>query len=219
MTRVPGLHVLAGVNGAGKSSLAGAAVRRHGGEYFNPDEAARRLRAADPSLGIPAANALAWRQGVRLLRRAIDEGLDYSFETTLGGSTITRHLAEAAAGGHAVHVLYVGLDSPERHLRRVRARVRKGGHDIPEADIRRRFEHSRLNLVELMPRLATLRVYDNSREADPAAGRIPKPVLLLEMRAGRLIGPQQLDATPAWARPVVAAALALEAAARRRAAG
>src|SRR5690606_18196292 len=124
-----------------------------------------------------------------------------------------------AARGFRVHVLYVGLESPELHLRRVRARVRAGGHDIPEADIRRRFEHSRLNLVELMPRLASLRVYDNSREADPAAGKAPGPVLLLEMRDGRLAGPGHLQATPAWARPLVAAALALESAARSRAAG
>ena len=66
---------------------------------------------------------------------------------------------------------------------RVRQRVRQGGHDIPESDIRRRYEHSRLNLVQLLPALAGLRVYDNSAVADPAAGRAPQPVLLLHMDA------------------------------------
>ena len=49
-SRRPTIHVLAGVNGAGKSSIGGAAVRQHGGEYFNPDEAARALREKNPTL-------------------------------------------------------------------------------------------------------------------------------------------------------------------------
>lgn len=52
----PSIHVLAGVNGAGKSSIGGAAVRQHGGEYFNPDEAARALREKDPTLTQADAN-------------------------------------------------------------------------------------------------------------------------------------------------------------------
>jgi predicted ABC-type ATPase len=170
--------VLAGVNGAGKSSLGGAAFRDAGASYYNPDEVARALRAANPKLGVTQANALAWQQGRRLLERAIVERLDYAFETTLGASTIPRLLGEAAGKGSQVRIWYVGLDSVERHIARVRARVRKGGHDIPEADIRRRFDNSRLNLIHLMPRLDALRVYDNSFEADPALGQAPRPVLL-----------------------------------------
>ncbi|MGH8574211.1 MAG: hypothetical protein ACREX8_16790 [Gammaproteobacteria bacterium] len=64
--------------------------------------------------------------------------LDFAFETTLGANTIPRLLAEAASQGIEVHVWYAGLSSPELHIERVRSRVRKGGHDIPEADIRRR---------------------------------------------------------------------------------
>ena len=85
----PVIQVLAGVNGAGKSSIGGAAVRERGGEYFNPDEAARQIRAEDPALSIVEANAIAWEAGRALLERAIAERLDYTFETTLGGETIT----------------------------------------------------------------------------------------------------------------------------------
>jgi predicted ABC-type ATPase len=155
------------------------------------------------------ANAAAWRQGKRLLERAIEERLDFAFETTLGGGTMTQLLADAAAAGFEVRIFYVGVASPDVHLERVRQRVAGGGHDIPEADIRRRWRHSRQNLVRLLPVLTELRVYDNSTTADPAAGDAPQPVLVLHLSGGEIVGPDDLAATPAWAKPIVAAALKL----------
>lgn len=182
-------------------------MRAFGGEYYNPDEAAKRLMAARPGLKQSEANAAAWHQGRRLLERAIAERLDFAFETTLGGSTLARLLAQAAEKGAEVHMLYIGLSSPELHLARVRARVRAGGHDIPEADIRRRYEHSRLNLIHLLPKLASLRVYDNSADADPAKGRAPEPLLVLHIEKGKIRNPSDLARAPGWAKPIVAAAL------------
>ena len=166
--QAPRLYVLAGVNGAGKSSIGGATIRASGADYFNPDEAARKLIAANPGLDQTKANAAAWHQGRRLLERAIRERKDFAFETTLGGSTMPRLLTEAASEGFEVRIWYVGLASPDLHIERVRNRVRAGGHDIPESSIRRRWRHSRLNLVQLLPYLSELRVYDNSADADPA---------------------------------------------------
>jgi predicted ABC-type ATPase len=201
--------VLAGVNGAGKSSIGGAMFRATGAEYYNPDEAARELIAANPGLDQTTANSAAWRQGKRLLERAIAERLDFAFETTLGGTTIPRLLAEAAAQGIEVRVFYVGLDSAEAHIARVQQRVQAGGHDIGETTIRRRWQHSRLNLVKLLPALTELRVYDNSAQADPAAGNAPRPVLVLHVDRGQIVGPPDLSSTPEWAKPIVAAALSL----------
>jgi predicted ABC-type ATPase len=203
------LYVLAGVNGAGKSSIGGAAIRAAGGQYYNPDEAAREIMAANPGLGQTQANAAAWEQGRKLLERAIDQGLDFTFETTLGGNTMPRLLAEAASRGIEVHIFHIGLGSADAHIERVRQRVRAGGHDIPEADIRRRYRHSLLNLVQLLPALTELRVYDNSATADPATGQAPQPVLVLHMKRGRIVGPADLACTPDWAKPIVAAALQL----------
>ena len=201
------IRVLAGVNGAGKSSIIGATIRDKGGEYYNPDEAAREIMVANPGLGQTEANAAAWEQGRRLLERAVDQGLDFTFETTLGGNTMPRLLGEAAKRGVEIHVFYVGLGSALVHIERVRQRVRAGGYDIAEADIRRRFRHSLINLVTLLPALTDLRVYDNSVTADPATGQAPQPVLVLHMKRGRIVGPSDLTATPAWAKPIVAAAL------------
>ena len=153
----PRIYVLAGVNGAGKSSIGGAAMRDAGADYYNPDEAARDILSTSPGLTQLLANSAAWQQGRRLLEHAIANRLDFAFETTLGSNTIPRLLAEAASRGIEVFVWYAGLTSPELHIERVRARVSRGGHAISEADIRRRYEHSRINLVQLMPALAASR--------------------------------------------------------------
>jgi predicted ABC-type ATPase len=211
----PRIYVLTGVNGAGKSSIGGAAIRGFGGEYFNPDEAARQILKANPGLTQADANSVAWQQGRRLLEKAIAERLDFAFETTLGGSTIAQLLAAAARRGIEVHVWYAGLASPELHIERVRARVRRGGHDIPESVIRRRYHHSRLNLIELLPLLASLRIYDNSAEADPVAGAAPTPLLVLELKRGAIVNSVDLTCTPEWAKPIVAAALKTTQARRR----
>jgi predicted ABC-type ATPase len=207
LPRRPRIYVLAGVNGAGKSSIGGAAFREFGADYYNPDEAARELMTTHPGLAWAEANAAAWRIGRELLERAIQERLHFAFETTLGGNTIPRLLGEAAKSGIAVLIWYVGLESPELHIERVAARVRRGGHPIPEELIRQRYERSRLNLVQLLPLLAALRLYDNSEHADPEAGEPPTPRLVLRLEAGRIVGPKDLSRTPDWAKPIVAAAL------------
>lgn len=203
------IAVLAGTNGAGKSSIAGAMLREADGDYFNPDEATAEILAANPGIDAATANALAWRANVAQLQAAIAAGSDYTFETTLGGRTITRLLLEAAAAGMAVDLWYCGLDSPERHLARIRAR---GGHDIPAERVRERYTASQHNLIRLLPHLHHLVVYDNSAEAHPADGLRPTPRKLLEWHAGALRYPAAVDelkTTPAWAQAPVAYAVDL----------
>ncbi|HTD89584.1 MAG TPA: hypothetical protein VK663_02905, partial [Burkholderiales bacterium] len=122
---------------------------------------------------------------------------------------LPRLLAEAAAQGFEVRVWYAGLATPELHIARVRARAALGGHDIPEQAIRRRFEHSRMNLIQILPALTALRLYDNSAEADPAHGKAPMPVLVLHTEHGRILNPRDLPLAPDWAKPIVAAAMKL----------
>ena len=203
----PRIYVLAGVNGSGKCSIAGAAFRANGADYYNPDEAARELRVARPALSPTDANSAAWHRGFNLLNEAIVQRFDFAFETTLGASSIPRALAGAADQGFEIHVWYAGLATPELHLARVRSLVQAGWHGIPEVAIRRRFEHSRMNLITLLPKLAALRVYDNSAEGDPRAGKTPAPVLVLHLLRGRILNAADLPHAPDWAKPIVAAAL------------
>lgn len=203
----PTIYVLAGVNGSGKSSLGGAAMTSRGLEYYNPDSAARKLRELHPNMTQTMANSHAWTLGKEMLERAIAEKRIHAFETTLGGNTITNLLIEAAQRGIKVKVWFVGLESVELHIARVRARVARGGHDIPEAAIRKRWDSSRRNLIRLLPYLRNLRLFDNSHEADPHAGRRPQPRLLLHFEAGKIVGPRDLSGAPEWAKPIIAGGL------------
>jgi predicted ABC-type ATPase len=191
-------------------------IRQSGGSYFNPDEAAKKIRTASPRTTSMEANGIAWQEGVKRLETAIRDGADFTFETTLGGDTIVGLLERAAHAGCEVRVWFAGLASIDLHLSRIERRVRSGGHDIPEADVRRSFRASRLNLIRLLPVLAELSLYDNSHEADPRAGTRPKPLLLMHVKDGRIVAPADLRTTPEWAKPIVAAALRHAAGPRRR---
>lgn len=209
----PVLFVLAGVNGAGKSSIGGHLLQAAGLDWFNPDSFARAL-VAQTGLDPVSANAQAWAEGMRRLDAALAEGRHHAFETTLGGNTVPRKLLQAC-DSHDVMVWFCGLSSPEQHLARVRARVQAGGHDIPAAKVRERWPRALTRLIGLMPHLAHLQVYDNSADAAPGEP-IPDPLLVLEMAGGRLVQPladdlARLAATPDWARPLVEAALRSEA--------
>ena len=101
--------MLAGTNGAGKSSVAGAMFRQAGADYFNPDEATARILAANPDISAADANSAAWHQGKRLRERAIAERLDFAFETTLGGHTVSALLHEALAAGIDVRMRLISF--------------------------------------------------------------------------------------------------------------
>lgn len=206
---MPCIWVLAGTNGAGKSSIAGDLLRRFGGDYFNPDEVARKLLSARPWLTPSQANAAARAAGLRMLDDAIHEHHEHFFETTLGGKTIAGRLDAALDRGFEVRIWYVGLCSVELHLARIAARVARGGHDIPEADVRRRYESGRRNLIHLMPRVTELKLFDNSVDADPAAGTQSKPLELLHWVGGKIVSVADFGQIPEWAKAVVAAALKL----------
>lgn len=207
----PAIIVLAGTNGAGKSSLLGSAIQQHAAtrdhvDYFNPDLAAKSLREANVGLSVTEANGLAWTLGKMRLEQAIFSRTEFTFETTLGGNTIPALLERVHENGLAVCIWYVGLESPELHIARVKARVAAGGHDISHAKIRERYDRSRENLIRLLPKLSSLRVFDNSAEGDPQTGAAPAPLLILSMHEGRIVETCALGEVPGWAKPIVLAA-------------
>jgi predicted ABC-type ATPase len=216
--RRPVLYVLAGVNGAGKSSIGGYLLERDGLTWFNPDTFARELKAAT-GCGQETANAHAWQEGMRRFDEAVAKGLNHAFETTLGGKTVTAKILEATKT-HGVLIWFCGLSSPELHIARVEARAAAGGHPIPEEKIRERYPQAQLNLIKLMPHVAHIKVYDNSAEA-ATDGTVPDPLLVLEMENGQLVSPasddlEALQHAPGWTKPILEAALRTKPARRSR---
>jgi predicted ABC-type ATPase len=134
----PRLVVVGGPNGAGKTTLARAYAAAHGVRYLGADDIAAQLAPHDPaSVRVAAARGFS-----RALREAIVARESLVIESTLSGGSLGVHLAAARQADYAVTLVMVYLDSVALCLRRVAQRVAAGGHDVPEADVRRRYRRS-----------------------------------------------------------------------------
>jgi predicted ABC-type ATPase len=192
------IRVVAGVNGAGKTSVLGRWLREECGPVYDPDDVAARLVAAQPGRALSEAQGDAWQRGYKRLVAAVNTRSNFNLETTLAGSSIAAELERALGDGQEVRMLFVGLDTLERHVARVRARVARGGHDVDPKQIQRRLDTSLANLVRLAPRLSHLQVFDNSDEQVPSDDRLPEPRRLLHVEHGRVISGVHRDEVPRW---------------------
>jgi predicted ABC-type ATPase len=147
----PVVYVIGGPNGAGKTTFAREFLpASHVVEFLNTDLLAAGLSPLQPgSMAVRSARLLLarWRELLTLRR-------DFAFESTLSGRTYAGMLRQARAKGYEVRLCYLWLPNVGISLRRVRQRVRKGGHDVPEADLRRRFLPSLRNFFSLYLPLA-----------------------------------------------------------------
>ena len=145
--------IFGGVNGVGKSTLAGvlAAITDDLGTLIDADK-----------LAVCYGGSLeGGRQAVRLLDECIQRGEDLTWETTLSGSKTARTVAAARENGYFVRLYYVALSSAEESLSRIANRVRKGGHDIPEDMVRRRFAKRFDDLARILPLVDEAVFFDN----------------------------------------------------------
>jgi predicted ABC-type ATPase len=158
----PRLIVVAGVNGAGKSTLTARLTRRLGpylGLLLDPDAIARALAPDDPS----RAAIQAARFVLEAINRALENGDRFIVETTLSDRNRQLVLLERARSmGFKTWLFYIGLSDVSRHLARVEQRVARGGHDIPDEDVVRRFTRSRANAIDAMRLADRTMLYDNS---------------------------------------------------------
>lgn len=159
----PNVVVIGGPNGAGKTTIARDVLDKtlNIAEFVNADMIAEGLSGFDPARAAFAAGRVMLARLHEL--SALHPPISFAFESTLASRTFAPWLTALIDRGFEVHVLYVWLRSPELAIRRIKSRVRKGGHDVPEDVIRRRFARSAANLLRLyLPLAATWRIYDNS---------------------------------------------------------
>lgn len=179
---MPTLFILGGVNGAGKSTMAQAMLRTPQFAevtFLNADVNAAQLRRDRPDLSIEAANFLGLRRVAEATEHLLLERRSFMTETVLA-STAHRALAERARrAGFTVRLIYVAIASVEDSIARVARRVAKGGHDVPEKDLRRRWDRSHESLAWFVKQADEVRVYDNS-----IYGR--RPILVARALAGRV---------------------------------
>ena len=155
---MPTLHVVAGPNGCGKSTLTRTTWFR-GVEVIDPDALARDITAGNP--------ALAARKALQRRQAALAEGQTLAVETTLAGSGVLRYMEVARRAGHRIVLHFVSVNSADQALLRIRNRVALGGHDVPEADVRRRFARAHANLPAAIMRADEVVIYDNTDPGVP----------------------------------------------------
>ncbi|MHB1559910.1 MAG: zeta toxin family protein [Isosphaeraceae bacterium] len=160
----PNLVVLAGPNGAGKSTAAPAILRDALGidEFVNADVIARGLSGFEPARAGLAAGRIMLARLKELARRRVS----FAFETTLASRSFAPWIARLIQDGYQFHLVFLWLPHPDLAVARVAARVRDGGHDVPEETIRRRYEAGLRNFFGLyQPMASTWEIWDNSSEA------------------------------------------------------
>jgi predicted ABC-type ATPase len=170
------LYIVSGCNGAGKTTASYTVLPEilECREFVNADEIARGLSPFN-------AEGVAIEAGKLMLQRIeelLKEDVTFAIETTLATRSYVNLVKRAQRQGYRVNLLYFWLSSPELAMRRVAERVSKGGHDIPEEIIRRRYTAGINNLFKLfMPVVDYWAIFDNS-QADRlkiASGRLDKP--------------------------------------------
>ncbi len=168
--------IVAGPNGAGKTTFAREFLPQEAGcpVFVNAD-----LIAAGLSPFAPERAAI---QAGRLMLEAIAQHVakrdSLAFETTLSGLGYARQIPQWRQMGYRVELFFLGLPSADMAVERVAQRVRHGGHDIPEATIRRRFEAGkRLFTTVYQPLVDQWVLYDNAGDEPVVMDWSGKPMI------------------------------------------
>lgn len=134
---MPRLFIISGCNGSGKTTASYSLLPEllDCGEFVNSDEFAKSLAPFNPERASVAAS----RYMLLKTRYLFERKRDFCIETTLATRSLLNMIRNAQSNGYFVTILYFWLDSPDRAIARVRARVEAGGHNIKEETIRRRY--------------------------------------------------------------------------------
>ncbi len=157
----PHLVVLAGPNGSGKTTIAPRLLKGKLGvsAFVNADLIAGGISVFDPNLAAMAAGRVMLARLKELAARRVD----FAFETTLASRSFAPWIAELMDAGYRFHLVFLWLSSPDVAVARVADRARMGGHDVPEAIVRRRYRAGLRNFFALYrPLAATWEMMDNS---------------------------------------------------------
>ena len=175
MTQAPWLWLVAGPNGAGKTTYA-RSISSEVDEIVRPDLLAIELSAEDPDRVALRAGRLA----IARIKSLLQQKRSFAVETTLSGKFHLDTAKKAKSAGWNVGIVYIGLTSPTVAIARVRLRKLGGGHNVPPADVRRRYRRSLVNLANVFGIADRLVVLDNSSSRTPMRR-------LLETNRGQVI--------------------------------
>ncbi|CAA7619274.1 AAA family ATPase [Magnetospirillum sp. UT-4] len=180
------LWIVAGPNGSGKTTL----TRKHLASRLpvvNPDDNARELAGVATVAADTAIRA--GRQALTRQRQLIAARQSFALETTFSGNRELALMRDAKAAGYKVNLVFVCTDTPELSIGRIMVRVADGGHHVPAADVRRRYQRSLANLPAGMALADRTWLLDNTRS---------RMRLVASIEAGQV--KSQSNALPRWVR-------------------
>jgi len=134
------LIIVAGPNGSGKTTFAKSFLSEKKFKFLNADEIAREAGGSKPTNAITAG-----KEYFKRLNKLLDKKSDLVIESTLSGLFMQKLIERFRKEKYSISIVYVILDSPQVCIERIKERVKKGGHAIPDRDVIRRFERSRIN--------------------------------------------------------------------------
>lgn len=159
----PSFTLIAGANGAGKSTLTSGNPSTFASiPVLDPDTFAKTIRSSGTTVSPIAAG----REVLRLTEEHLKQRQSFAVETTLSGKNYLRLMryARDISRGFEVTLIYIGTGSVEINLARIAERVRAGGHNVPEVDVRRRYLRSLENLPVAAKNADHVLLFDNSHQ-------------------------------------------------------
>lgn len=135
------LYIIAGANGSGKSTLASELLPEEQLAFLNADEIAKEICPEN----IESVRISAGKEVYKRLESYFNQGISFAIETTLAGSNHLKTIRRAKDLDYEVTLIYSFVDSPQISIQRIKTRVLKGGHHIPDEDVIRRFHRSKNN--------------------------------------------------------------------------
>ena len=163
MTAPRQLWILAGGNGAGKSTFHRLFLAPRGVKLLNADMIAADLDPATPARAGYRASYLTAKLGEELLR----QGLSFCYETVFSHETKIDFVAKAKALGYQIVLVYIHLETVALNEARVAQRVSEGGHSVPHEKIRTRIPRTLEHIAAVLPLVDEARLLDNSLRGDP----------------------------------------------------
>lgn len=154
--------IFAGVNGAGKTSIYKSIYfsLNKNEKRINTDEMVARVGSwKDDNLQMKCA-----REAIKLIKRYFSEGISFNQETTLSGRSIVKNIKVAKENGFFVEMNFIGIESPKLAKERIKLRVKKGGHGIPDDAVERRYIESLENLKLVKNICDRINIYDNTNK-------------------------------------------------------
>ncbi len=157
------LWILAGGNGAGKSTFFRLYLARHGLKFVNADLIAQEISSDNQELSSYQAATIA----ARMREDLIDQGASFCFETVFSHESKIDFIAEAKARGYIIMLVYIHLNNSQLNEARVHQRVSEGGHNVPSEKIHSRIPRTMNHVKTALPLVDEARLLDNSFQDNP----------------------------------------------------